>query len=218
MGALLLVRHGEADGNRDHRFIGQLDVPLSERGRRQAAAVSARLITLGVSRFISSDLARAVETIAPAADQLGLPIETDPRLREIDNGEWRGLYAHEVAARWPDVWARYRAGDDVPRPGGERWADVRRRVVGALRDHAQRLGDGDLVAVGTHGGPTLAAASWAAGLRPRGNLYQVRLSLPWNASITTLGFPGPTLVGFNDVGHLPPELLGDAEMPFLERP
>ncbi|NOY56421.1 MAG: histidine phosphatase family protein [Actinobacteria bacterium] len=212
MATFLIVRHGEAEGNRDHRFIGQSDVPLSAVGRRQAEAVSARLAHMPIDRIVSSDLCRAVDTVLPAATKLGLTIDQDPRFREIDNGDWRGLLASEIAERWPELWARYTSGEDVPRPNGETWADVRRRVVDALRSIAAESSDRSLVVLAAHGGPTLALASWACGLRPRGNLYQVPLVLPWNGSITVIRAPRPHLIAFNDVGHLPLDLQRSADL------
>ncbi len=215
MVTFLIVRHGEAEGNRDHRFIGQEDVPLSPLGLQQAEAVGERLADLAIEQIVSSDLQRAVDTVRPLARRLGLEIQTDSRFREIDNGAWRGLLPTEIADRWPDLWARYRNGEDVPRPDGETWAEVRRRVVGALRSVAHAAADDRLIVISTHGGPTLALASWAAGLRPRGNLYQVPLVLPWNASITTIRTPRPRLISFNDVGHLPADLQRAAGLGFL---
>jgi broad specificity phosphatase PhoE len=200
----LIVRHAEAEGNRDHRFLGQSDAPLSALGRRQAEALSRRLAEMPVTRIISSDLERAVATVQPAATALGISIEPDRRFREIENGRWRGLLPSEIAARWPDLWNRYTSGEDVRRPDGETWADVRARVVGAVRSVTAE--PGEFVVVSTHGGPTLTLASWAAGLRPRGNLYQVPLVLPRNTSITTIEAPELRLIAFNDVGHLPREL------------
>ncbi|NIA26254.1 MAG: histidine phosphatase family protein [Gammaproteobacteria bacterium] len=215
MATFLIVRHGEAEGNRDHRFIGQSDVQLSPVGRRQAEAVSARLAQMPVERIVSSDLRRAVDTVLPAATELGLTIDQDPRFREIDNGDWRGLLADEIAERWPALWTRYTSGEDVTRPNGETWADVRRRVIGALREIATESPAHSLVMLSAHGGPALALASWACGLHPKGNLYQVPLVMPWNASITVIRAPNPRLISFNDVGHLPLELQRSADLGFL---
>ena len=106
MTKLLIVRHGEAEGNREHRFIGQSDVSLTEDGRAQVEALTRRLLGVGITHVVSSDLRRATETVNPLAETLGIPVKTDSRLREIANGEWANLVAADVAARWPDLWAR----------------------------------------------------------------------------------------------------------------
>ncbi|NND83974.1 MAG: histidine phosphatase family protein [Acidimicrobiia bacterium] len=211
---LLVVRHGEAEGNRDHRFIGQEDVPLSDLGRKQAEAVADRLERLGVDRIVASDLARARDTGTPLANRLGLPIEEDPRLREIRNGDWRMRLPQEIADGWPDLWARYRAGEDVPRPGGETWADVGVRVRSALDD----LADGDcaVTVVFAHGGPVLWSVYWALGMAVDSQLFHGPAHPASNASITTIGLPGPKLRSFNETSHLPGDLMPEGDLlPFF---
>ncbi len=211
---LLIVRHGEAEGNRDHRFIGQHDVPLSELGRRQADAVADRLERLGVDRIVASDLARARDTGAPLADRLGLPIEEDPRLREIRNGEWAMRLPEEIADQWPDLWARYRSGEDVQRPGGERWADVGVRVRAALDDFA--AADAGVTVVFAHGGPVLWSVYWALGIPLEVQLFQGPAHPASNASITTIGLPGPKLRSYNETSHLTGDLLPESDLlPFF---
>ena len=198
MATLLLVRHGEAEGNGSHRFIGQTPVKLTETGERQAEALTDRLMTLPITRVVSSDLTRTIATIAPLAERTGLPIETDERLREIDNGEWTGLLPGEIAAAWPKMWADYVGGEDVPRPGGERWKDVSDRVIPVAQE---LLAEQGTIVVSSHGGPVLLLAMWAIGAAVTGNVFLGRLASLDNASLTVIG-PGPRLVSFNDVGHL----------------
>jgi len=203
---VLLLRHAEAEGNAERRFIGQNDVELSPLGRRQVGALARRLRTLAITRIVSSDLRRCVDTVTALAEDLGLEIEKDPRWREIANGQWGGLLADQIAERWPDAWQRYRGGEDVHRPEGERWADVRVRVVAAFEELARELTDQDVAVVCTHGGPGAILALWAAGFS--GPAFGGPFGPLANASITTLGLPGPRLLGVNDVGHLPTDLVG----------
>lgn len=198
MGRLVLVRHGQAEGNAEHRFIGQTDVPLTNLGRRQAEAVGLRLRSLDIARIVSSDLSRTRDTAAPIAAVAGIAVDLDPALREIHNGEWAGLTPDEISAAWPDLYARYRGGEDVPRPGGERWADVRKRVLGVLGDLLEVPGTSVVV---THGGPVVIGAHWAGGLLVDGNVFRGPLSSVQNTAITVID-PGPKLTVYNDVGHL----------------
>lgn len=213
MSTIILVRHGEAAGNKEHRFIGQADVPLSELGHQQARRVADRLGARGVERIVSSDLQRAVDTARPLAERLGLEIETDRRLREIANGGWANLLAAEIEATWPDAWARYQQGEDVERPDGERWHDVRARVVEALLD----LGTSHHTVVFSHGGPTLAAALWAANLTAPGNIFRGPLAPVANASITTITIDPRRLISLNDVGHLG-EGVPAGDLPIWDQP
>lgn len=202
MTRLLIVRHGEAEGNREHRFIGQSDVPLTEHGRLQVSSLTRRLLDVGITRIVTSDLQRAADTVAPVAEKLGIDLELDPRLREIENGEWANLVASEVAARWPDLWDRYRHGEDIDRPGGESWADVQVRAVAAITEYAARLDGADTVLVGTHAGPALGLLRWAVGLPQEGNVFAGPFGALHNTSISTISLPGPRLHTVNDTGHL----------------
>lgn len=197
---VLLVRHGEAVGNREGRLIGQTDAGLSEFGRRQAEAVGDRLSALPITRIISSDLPRTLQTAEPLAGHLQLAIEREPRLREISNGEWEGLMPEEVESRWPDLWKRYGTGEDVSRPGGECWADVGKRSVAAIAD----LSDFEdrLIAVFTHGGPIAQILRWATGLRYDTHVYTGPMGAMANTGISTISLPQVRLLGYNDVGHL----------------
>lgn len=215
MTKLLVIRHGHAEGNAEHRFIGQSDVPLDGLGRLQARALANRLAATPIDRIVSSDLSRAVDTITPLAEAIGVPIERDPRLREIANGEWSGLLPEEISARWPDLWAAYRTGADVLRPGGEQWATVRERVVKAACEHAA---SGGVIVLCTHGGAGLNLAMWAAGFPAGGNIFMGKLGALGNTSITTIEIRADSgdqarLVGFNDVGHLTGATL-DLRRPF----
>lgn len=199
MGIVLVVRHAHAEGNADHRFIGQSDVPLDALGRTQTATLTERLSTLPITHIVCSDLQRAIDTVEPTASRLDLVIERDVRLREINNGAWTGLLPGEIAAGWPDLWDSYINGADVRRPDGETWLEVRQRAIEAVEEHGAHEG---LVLICTHGGPALNLAAWAAGLPVGGNIFGGRLAALANTAITTVELPGPRLVGFNDVGHL----------------
>lgn len=198
MGELLVVRHGRADGNVRHRFLGWSDVALDPHGTAEAEALAVRLRVAGATRIVTSDIARTVETADIVARRTGLPIEADPRVREINNGAWTFLLPTEIAEGWPELWAGYVSGSDVPRPQGERWAEVTVRIVAAFSDLLARPETSIVV---THGGPIIIGAAWALGITLPGNIFQGPLALPANGSVTTIA-PGPKLVGYNDIGHL----------------
>lgn len=208
MATLVVVRHGQAEGNLCHRFIGHSQMRLTDAGHEQARAVATRLASQSVTRIVASDLMRCVETVVPLAEALGLEVETDSRLREVDNGEWTGLLPEEIAGRWPELWDDYIRGGDVQRPSGERWADVASRVVPVAADLLN--GEG-VVVVGTHSGPALIMARWASGSEVAGNVFRGHLGALHNGSLTVIG-DGPRLISFNDVGHMAP--LPDQGLPF----
>lgn len=208
MATLVVIRHGEADGNRDHRFIGHHQSHLTDTGLAQATALADRLADAPITRVVSSDLVRCVETVRPLARAHGLEVEVDAGLREVANGKWTGLLPTEIQAGWPDLWADYVSGADVQRPGGETWRAVADRVV-PIADLL--LGEEGVCVVATHSGPTLVLALWAAGIAQEGNIFLSGFGAPHNSSVTVIA-PGPRLVAYNDAGHVAG--LPDLRLPF----
>ncbi|MCW2530849.1 MAG: histidine phosphatase family protein [Blastococcus sp.] len=148
---LVLWRHGRTEWNATGRFQGQLDPPLDEQGRTQAA-LAARYLAAGLPEeetvVVSSDLNRAAETAAALTGLLGVPLLLDARLREHGMGSWEGLTRDEVATRYPDQFADWTAGRPVRGRGGEEPAEVAERAVAALAD----LPSARVAVVVTHGG------------------------------------------------------------------
>ena len=144
---ILLARHGETESNRERRFQGQLDVPLSDRGREQARELAdlAASADPPIAAVYTSPLVRASETAAIVGERLGLEPRSDDRLKEIDVGDWERRLKDDVARDEPDAWAAFqRAGEDFRFPGGESLAEQQERVIAALADITQR---GDLPAL-----------------------------------------------------------------------
>jgi broad specificity phosphatase PhoE len=124
---LLLTRHGTTTVGDNVMLGGQLDVPLSDQGRREAEALAARLSGVRIDRIISSPMARALETAQVIAR--GRPVEVDDRLRELDYGLWEGLDYAEIDARDPELRARWEADPaSTCSPGGECGNDVAERA------------------------------------------------------------------------------------------
>ena len=163
---LVLWRHGRTEWNAAGRFQGQLDPPLDETGRQEAAAAAAQLVALGLLRadalVLSSDLGRAVETANVLTDLLGVPLRRDARLREHGMGCWEGLTRDEVADRYPDQYADWIAGRPVRGRGGEEPAAVAERAVAALVD----LPEASVAVVVTHGGTAGRLLERLLGLGP----------------------------------------------------
>jgi broad specificity phosphatase PhoE len=168
---LIIVRHGESTWNAEGRLQGQADPPLSEQGRREAAALAPALDVAAPDRVVSSDLVRARETAA----LLGHPdAPVDPRLREIDVGEWAGRPLAELPQGSEPSW---RAGPLTP-PGGESWEEFAARVADTLDELLDGGGPRLIVA---HGGVVRAAVAYLTRADAR------RLHGPANASVTVLG-------------------------------
>jgi broad specificity phosphatase PhoE len=138
---ILLVRHGESQGNVDERFGGHGPTPLTALGRAQAQATARRLADEGgLSVLVSSDLTRAVETATPIAERTGIAMVRTDRFRERSVGLFTGLTFAEAEARWPDDYrALMRRDPDASAPEGESARDCMRRAGGALDELVERF-------------------------------------------------------------------------------
>jgi glucosyl-3-phosphoglycerate phosphatase len=170
---LLVVRHGESTWNAEERLQGQLDPPLSEQGREQAAALGRAVDLMGFEseRIVCSDLTRARET----AELLGVrPGRFEARWREIDIGAWGGRPAAEVDAEVGGL-TNWRGGP-VTASDGEPWAAFAERIAGAFDELAAAGGSWLVI---SHGGCVRAATAHVTGAD------HLRLGSPGNASLTT---------------------------------
>jgi glucosyl-3-phosphoglycerate phosphatase len=169
---LILVRHGESTWNAEERLQGQLDPPLSERGREQSRALAGLVDGVPGERVVCSDLGRARET----AELMGLaPGRFDARWREIDVGSWAGEVAADIDAQGDEL-TNWRGG---PRraPDGEPWETFAARVAGALDE---LIATGGPWLVVCHGGCIRAAVAHVTGADA------LRLGAPPNGSTTVL--------------------------------
>ena len=152
-----MLRHGRTGDNASGRIQGQLDTPLDDVGREQALAAAPLLAQARPVLVVSSDLVRARDTAQAVAHLLGTELVLDPRLRELHLGSWQGLTAVQARERFPQEFADWRAGRDIPRGGGETYADAGARAGAALREHVAAVPPGGSLLAVTHGGTARAA-------------------------------------------------------------
>lgn len=147
---ILLARHAETAA--PDRFHGaESDIGLSEWGREQAERLGRWMAGAGPSAVYSSAMRRAVDTAAPIGRACGLEPSAIASLHERRIGGLSGVSREEGWATYAEVKARWLAGDlEVSHPGGESFADIRRRVVPILQDLARRH-RGETIAVVAHG-------------------------------------------------------------------
>jgi probable phosphoglycerate mutase len=188
---ILIVRHGETDGNAA-RILQRPDVPLNDRGLRQAEQLAGRLCAHGFVHILCSDLARARMTAAPLAARSGITVEENPLLQERNFGDLRGT---PYAALAEDPF-----GPDVAPPNGEDWPMFHARVAEAFGFIVSRRRslDGTLVVV-THGLVCRALIERHV-LLPAGVVAPERFD---NTSVTVLDENAPHAVGLmNCTRHL----------------
>ena len=163
---IYLLRHGEVVGAATRRFIGHLDVPLSERGERQCRAQAARLRGVKLAALFSSDLVRARRSAELIGAPHGLAPTALPALREMAMGRWDGLTAAEIRAREPEAFTAWMAHvGEFPFPEGESVPDLVARAVPAFEALAAAHA-GQAIAIVAHGGTNRALLCHAFGLPP----------------------------------------------------
>ncbi len=162
---VVLWRHGQTAWNAEGRFQGQTDVPLDDVGQAQARRAAVMLARLQPQRIVSSDLSRAHSTAMALAHVTGLPVRTDPDLRETNGGGFQGLTGPEIRQRYPADWAAWASGDPHHRNpgGGESRTDVAARMLAAVLRAGEDVGDG-LCVLATHGGAARLAVASLIGL------------------------------------------------------
>lgn len=206
---LYCVRHGQSVFNAENRIQGQLDPPLSDLGRRQAQATADRLGKFPIEAVYASPLDRAHSTAEPLALALGLEIQTDDRLKEINVGIYQGMLWAEVREQHPEFTEKWTTQDpDFVIPEGEsrrqlmqRGAEVLTMIQEAGHQH---------VAIVSHGAILTAAFKALFGIPVELNPFSLH-----NASITKIKWDGQYRMRlYNHVQHLieagvPPEGLSE---------
>jgi probable phosphoglycerate mutase len=202
---LILVRHGETEGNVAQVWHGALDAPLTPRGEAQVAAVAQRIAAMHhahpIELFYVSPLARARSTAAAISRATGLQPQVDEGLREFDLGDWEGRTFRDLKET-ENLWQRWDADPSFAPPNGESPRAFNRRAIDALQTLTTRH-LGQTVLVVTHGGVIgTVLASWF-GAGPD----DWRSFDPHNCAVSVLewdegGWRGQVL---NDITHLPPE-------------
>lgn len=213
---LILLRHGQTEANASGLLQGRADLPLTERGRAQAAAAAARL-PAGAA-VVCSPLRRARETAQIVAETLAAAVPSGPpagvagpagsappatavvtvddRWIELDYGEWDGRPVRDVPA---GEWAAWRDDIGFRPPGGESLSDLGRRVRGACEDLAVPAAAGDVIIV-SHVSPIKAAVAWALGVGDETS-WRMFMGVAGICRIA-IGERGPSLHSYNESAHL----------------
>jgi len=197
---LLLIRHGQAEGNAQGRVMGQTDLPLTEAGRGQAAALGAWLQARGI-RFravYASDLRRAADTARILSAACGGPLLLRPELRELGRGSVEGRTHAEAAElrRLPGVAESFEREDAVALRLARAGAELRAAAL-----------EGPVAAV-AHGGSISRLLRLYLGLPLAARPGESGFSLD-NTGLTVLDFRAgrTTLLCCNALYHLPPDAL-----------
>lgn len=208
---LLLVRHGETLWNREGRYQGRTDIPLSELGRAQVAALGVRLASLPIDLAVSSPLGRARTTAEAILAGRTVSLELDAGLVEISHGDWEGKLASEIELSHAEMFGVWRSRPDrhVPAgPNAETLGDVEARAWAVIERVTARLAGNQTALVTAHDAVNRVILCRVLGL----SLTRVWTFRQASAALNVLS--GPSLdtlqvVRLNDSDHSAP-LLADA--------
>jgi broad specificity phosphatase PhoE len=169
---LWLIRHGETEHNIRRVFQGQLDTPLTERGRHQAELTAAALGGVNFDRIYASDLARAFDTAQALADGRSIDVEPDIRLRELHYGVLQGVAYSEFRAVLREHGAEADWGSGVfsvsgsAPPGGESLDELIARTAEFVDELTRTARPGANLAAVTHGGTIRSIMTELLGMPP----------------------------------------------------
>ncbi|MFN0146093.1 MAG: histidine phosphatase family protein [Dehalococcoidia bacterium] len=195
---LILIRHGESEGNAAGFVQGRLDFGLTALGRAQAEATAERLRGLKIDRLVSSPLKRAFDTASVFSAAIGIEIESEPGLMEYDMGAASGLTGPQIREKFPEMMAAWQKGIRPTFPGEEGRDEFHARVQDVLQRFAATK---QTIAAVAHGGVVSAVCYQVLGMdRSRRGSFETA-----NCSITEVALDRAghlVLVRQNDTCHL----------------
>lgn len=207
MTRVYIIRHCEAQGNKDGKFQGRVDSGISENGIAQLKKLEERFKNIHIDAIYSSPLKRAIFTADAVNKYHGLEIKLENDLREIDGGEFEGNFWKDLPVLFPDranLWVNepYRFATQ----SGESMKDVYTRVTNALINIAKKQ-ENRTIAIVTHGCSIRNILSFIK----YGSLDMIN-EVKWcdNTSVSLVEFDAdlkPTLIFENDTSHLNKDLL-----------
>ncbi len=186
---LVLVRHGATEHTAHKRFSGGRrgeDPVLVEEGRAQIRAVADWLAgsTSDATAVVTSPLRRAVESAEILGSVLGLPVEVEDGVIEMEFGAWEGLTFGEIWQRAPEELTAWIADPEAPAGGdGDSFGTAGRRVLEG-RDRIVARREGETVLVVSHVTPIKLLVADALGA-PIEAIHRMELAA---ASVTVLSY------------------------------
>jgi len=195
MPLILLIRHGENDYVQTGRMAGRLPgVHLNEYGQQQACELAEALAQAPIKAIYSSPLERALETAAPLAEKLGLPVNVRPGLVETGIGDWAGMELR-AARKLPEWKTVQNAPSRFRFPGGESFVEIQTRLVNEIESIAKEHKGHEVVACFSHADPIKLAVAYYMGM-PLDHFQRLGCD---TASVTMLmlGEGGPGLLKLN---------------------
>jgi len=201
---IYLVRHGATELTAEDRFAGSTDVPLSDEGRHQAAALAERLKCDRLDGIYASPMGRTIETARIVGASHDCQVQVEPDLREIAYGRWEGRTRGEIEREFAEEYGAWEEDPLTTAPaGGESGIQVLSRALPVMRRIVQSHRHQSVLVV-SHKGTNRLLISSLLGFDARG--YRDRLDQS-PAALNILEFANDVrarLRLFNDISHYDP--------------
>ncbi len=199
---IYIIRHGETDNNRVHRFQGRgINASINETGRQQAEAIALALKDVPIQKVVTSSLIRTMETAAPLIEQSKALVESFPELDEMSFGKYEGSYIDEIMDAIKELQKKWSSGetDYCIEGGGESPQQVYDRAATKLLEVIENSEE-KYIAFMLHGRLIRILLSGLLGLG-LSNMQQIKHT---NGSINHLVWNGKELevVELNKIDHL----------------
>lgn len=204
---IILVRHGESEGNEKGLFRGRTDFPLTERGRTQARELAQALVGKDIRAVYTSPLIRARETAEMIASACSVPLEDRQGFTNMALGAWEGRPKTEIAQESPEEWELWMKNPErLHLPNAETFWQVQSRAFSNLQN-----------LIGLHEGETFAVVSHRTILKPlvaaclgiaEPYFWRIHFDMASYSTLIHESSRGYTLTLLNETGHLtevPPE-------------
>lgn len=206
MTRFIVIRHCEAEGNRERRFQGTFDGEVSALGEKQLEYLALRFRNEKIDKIYSSSRKRALATAEAVNKYHGIDIIIDDTVMEINAGLWEGKLFSDFPKLFPkeiELW------DNEPHkfiaPEGEKMSDVYNRMVGFVKEKALKH-KGECIVIASHGCAIRNLLCWADGLGFENLSNEVWCA---NTAVNIIDIDdelNPHLILKNDISHLPDEM------------
>ncbi|MBP1764075.1 MAG: alpha-ribazole phosphatase [Firmicutes bacterium] len=169
---IYLLRHGNIlQTNCERRYIGQIDLPLSAEGVRQAHLLQSEFRGKEISAAFCSDLVRSIDTARIICRGLTKNLIIRPDLREISMGEWEGKTFSDISQNYPEQYAERGKNIGGYRiPGAESFSECKERVVEAFHEITKTV-EGNILIV-AHAGVNRLLLGHILGM-PIENIFRI---------------------------------------------
>ena len=217
MTRVYLIRHAEAEGNIYRRAQGHYESQLTAKGLRQVDALAERFRDARIDALYSSDMRRTKATAGAITKYHALPLQTDPRLREIALGPWEDVPFGDLQHFEPEQMRNFNDNPDAWRvPGAETFQALTARMFAAVTGLAARH-EGETIVCVSHGMAIRSLLAKLLGITSA-EIFKVRHGDNTSVSLLEVAPEGIRVVYYNDTDHLPPELSTFARQDWWKKP